>query len=79
MDVITPRDTIWKMGGLGGLGVNIIGIGPHEPLLAEYQASKWLHMEEWRVLEENALTEDSAFSCEEIMVWGIKNRVTTTG
>lgn len=31
-----------------GVRVNIIGIGPHGPSFAEYQASKWLHMEGWR-------------------------------
>lgn len=51
----------------GKKGVNISGIGPHGSLLVEYQASKWLHMEESRVLEKNALAGDSAYSPEGII------------
>lgn len=61
-----------EYGGEGG--VNISGIGPHGPSLAEYQASKWLHMEERRVLGENTLTEDSAYSQEEITERGFEER-----
>lgn len=72
MDVVMLCDTVWKMGG--EKGVNISGIGPHGPSLAEYQASKWLHMEERRVLEENALAGDSAYSPEEIIRRGFEER-----
>lgn len=45
INIIIPCDTVWKM---EGVRVNIIGIGPHGASFAEYQASKWLHMEGWR-------------------------------
>lgn len=70
MDVVMLCDIVWKMGG--EKGVNISGIGPHGPLLAEYQASKWLHMEERRVLEENALAGDSAYSPKAIIRRGFE-------
>lgn len=64
MNVVMLCDTVWKMGG--EKGVNISGIGPHGPSLAEYQTSKWLHMEESRVFKKNALAGDSAYSPEMI-------------
>lgn len=36
VDVVILCDTVWKMGG--EKGVNISGIGPHGPSLAEFQA-----------------------------------------
>lgn len=65
-------DPVWKMGG--EKGVNISGIGPHGPSLAEYQASKWLHMEERRVLEKNTSAGDSAYSPEEIIRRGFEGQ-----
>lgn len=72
MDVLTLCDTVWKIGG--EKGVDISGIGPHGPSLAEYQASKWLHMEKRRVLEKNGLAGDSAYSPEEIIRRGFEEQ-----